>query len=684
MNRRSKFLVLLFLLITTIAFLPVLSQAQETDIFRDNFESYAVGTFPKAGGWEIVWDGMGAEHQVISTSYSYSPTKSFQLWGMYHWTAVVQRKFSTDAPVIALVAGWHEKKVYYDDVRVFTVSYTTVRAARIVSLTVDKSECAAGETVKVKYTIQNTGNARLHLRVVLEVKDPSDKTAYDSHKVGKDREYWLDPGQQISGSFSLKISRAAPPGVYKVLMSVRDWDDWNVIYDYRWGDKPGPEFVVYNLGVRLDSITLNGQTLSTSNPELRVQAGSRITGTATFTVENVQPGSWITPVIWVTSWERGTVADGRVRVVSNDIRSTKQFTVKIDVTAPSIPGTYYIGFFAGWMYSPDEVASNDHPPKYGNGNDVWDMTQSDWESILREGRTPEGAVYGWPGRAIRIVVEKPQSQKGSLTVTAMASNAPFAPPIKLVPNVEVKLYKWSEKGSVLSAHARTDSSGEVTFSNLEPGFYYVTYVPPTPWELRRVDGSYAGVLEIVGLAPEGGYLVEVEPGKTIRWVVKDAVLVVSVKDQDGKPIRDAEVSLYLCASSGEKFFLTGSTQKTDSSGRVLYRWLSPNFEYLPKYIVVVKTPDVEKSVEVTLTGWEEPAGIKKVEVILPPKPTPAIRGDMNRNGVLDTGDATILLRKVVGLEPTTPEDITMGDLNGNGVLDTGDATKILRMMVGLE
>jgi hypothetical protein len=163
----------------------------------------------------------------------------------------------------------------------------------------------------------------------------------------------------------------------------------------------------YYLRVRLDSATLNGQGLSTSNPELRVNPGSRITGTVTFTVENVQPGSWITPVIWVTSWERGTVSNGRVRVVSDDIRSTRQFTVSIDVTAPSGPGTYYIGFFTGWMYNADEVASNDHPPNYGDGDDVWDMPGQGWEEVISNGQASTGP-YRMPGRAIRIVVQQQQ------------------------------------------------------------------------------------------------------------------------------------------------------------------------------------------------------------------------------------------------------------------------------------
>jgi hypothetical protein len=164
----------------------------------------------------------------------------------------------------------------------------------------------------------------------------------------------------------------------------------------------------YYLRVRLDSATLNGQGLSTSNPELRVNPGSRITGTVTFTVENVQPGSWITPVIWVTSWERGTVSNGRVRVVADDIRSTRQFTVSIDVTAPSGPGTYYIGFFTGWMYNADEVASNDHPPNYGDGDDVWDMPGQGWEEVISNGQASTGP-YRMPGRAIRIVVQRQET-----------------------------------------------------------------------------------------------------------------------------------------------------------------------------------------------------------------------------------------------------------------------------------
>jgi len=63
-----------------------------------------------------------------------------------------------------------------------------------------------------------------------------------------------------------------------------------------------------------------------------------------------------------------------------------------------------------------------------------------------------------------------------------------------------------------------------------------------------------------------------------------------------------------------------------------------------------------------------------------------IRGDVNRNSILDTGDATLILRYLVEL-PTPSEYLPIlpiGDMNCNEMLDTGDATLILRDIVGLD
>jgi subtilisin-like proprotein convertase family protein len=159
----------------------------------------------------------------------------------------------------------------------------------------------------------------------------------------------------------------------------------------------------YYLKVYFGSAVINGVTLSASNPEIAVQPGAVLEGYFEARVENVQPGSWITPVIGTASWTRrqfSCIANSAPTGTSN-----QRYTFSI--TAPNTPGTYYIGIFAGWMYTCDEVASNDHPPNYDDGDDVWDMPGQGWEEVISNGQASTGP-YRMPGRAIRIVVQQQQ------------------------------------------------------------------------------------------------------------------------------------------------------------------------------------------------------------------------------------------------------------------------------------
>ncbi|MHC4555797.1 MAG: hypothetical protein ACYTFW_04025 [Planctomycetota bacterium] len=91
-------ITMLTLVVLSGAILPIGKAAgSEMPLFSDDFESYSVDTFPSAN-WEIVWDGTGENY--VTDAYSFSPTKSLQLWGQPNWSSVAQRKFSTDAPVI--------------------------------------------------------------------------------------------------------------------------------------------------------------------------------------------------------------------------------------------------------------------------------------------------------------------------------------------------------------------------------------------------------------------------------------------------------------------------------------------------------------------------------------------------------------------------------------------------------
>jgi hypothetical protein len=75
------------------------SRAVETTVF-DDFESYATGTFPHSGGWELWFSGAGSQFQIIVDSVSVSPTKSLQLLGIWGWAAFAAKRFSSSSSQI--------------------------------------------------------------------------------------------------------------------------------------------------------------------------------------------------------------------------------------------------------------------------------------------------------------------------------------------------------------------------------------------------------------------------------------------------------------------------------------------------------------------------------------------------------------------------------------------------------
>jgi PKD repeat protein len=80
--------------------------------------------------------------------------------------------------------------------------------------------------------------------MVVEIVDPLGRSVYDSHRVDQDRRHDLDPGQTASGEFTWTIPADAVLGTYEVKASLRHWNIWDKVFDYRWGDRPGPRFTV--------------------------------------------------------------------------------------------------------------------------------------------------------------------------------------------------------------------------------------------------------------------------------------------------------------------------------------------------------------------------------------------------------------------------------------------------------
>jgi len=554
-------------------------QGHETILFSDDFESYPVGSFPSQGGWELVFDGRGAEYQVVTSLKSFSGSKSLQLWGMAWWSAVAQRRFQTDAKIIGC-----EEAIMISD-RNPNPSGTPYEKAcsfwnrelgpwgkRYVYVLFDhrdlKIKCHDGEDMvilgswspQVWYKIKLILNRETNLYKVWI--NGEYKGEFEAHP-GFDDPYKIN---------ALELASEHP--------GVRVYHDDVKVF----------EVEEYYLRVYFSSAVINEKSIDASNPVIVVAPGERLKGFFEVRVVNNRGGPWITPVIGVASWMRGSVACIKPDAPTGE--STQRWS--FDLTAPSEPGTYYIGIFAGWWYTCDEVASQDHPARYGDGDDVWDMPSQGWEEVIMYGHARTGP-YRQEGRAIRIVVS------GGYPTVSIGSYELSLNSTQVIP--------------VIIKNASLVAGGAINIA---------------------FDNSIIEVLDVTA----GDF----------------PTIVPNINNDEGF-VSISVASMEACGKSEAIL------------ARIHVRGIS--IGETPLTIIRAELSDENGNL---ITPNVEHGFIRVLEVL---------RGDLNRNGRCDVGDAVIALRMSSGVIEPTPEDITIGDVNGNGKIDIGDAVLILRCATGL-
>jgi len=92
--------------ITILVLLSVLIGGLSSNVFcqtylvNENFESYAVDSFPSSGGWEIIYNGYGNSYQAVSNETCMSGTKSLRLEGNTDWAARIIKPLSFTPDVL--------------------------------------------------------------------------------------------------------------------------------------------------------------------------------------------------------------------------------------------------------------------------------------------------------------------------------------------------------------------------------------------------------------------------------------------------------------------------------------------------------------------------------------------------------------------------------------------------------
>lgn len=194
-----------------------------------------------------------------------------------------------------------------------------------------------------------------------------------------------------------------------------------------------------------DSVVLNGQSLNTNRPILEVAPGQSISGSARMAVDFRGTSSWIVPVAGTVSWDRSE----QVRVAGDMPSGVHTATYSLNQTAPaSGSGWIYVGVQNTLSYH--EILGCDVLPQYGgpaggpygNGNDVWDWTNSQFTQAWT-GDVIDRDWNGNPGQALGKSIKV-------VTVPTSARQAPrdYATPSPEPRQLLTRLRRWDASGWV--------------------------------------------------------------------------------------------------------------------------------------------------------------------------------------------------------------------------------------------
>lgn len=153
-----------------------------------------------------------------------------------------------------------------------------------------------------------------------------------------------------------------------------------------------------------------------------------------------------------------------------------------------------------------------------------------------------------------------------------------------------------------------------------------------------------------------GATVTVNPGATVSGTVKDS---------SGKAVSGATVELY---KDGNK---VGTPVTTDSSGKYTIPDVSTG-TYTVKAKTTVDGKELNGSDDVTVKA----DSILNADVTLQKWQ----KGDVNKDGEINSDDVTALLRHVSKIELLSSDAAALGDVDNNGEVNSDDVTKLLRFV----
>ena len=117
-------------------------------------------------------------------------------------------------------------------------------------------------------------------------------------------------------------------------------------------------------------------------------------------------------------------------------------------------------------------------------------------------------------------------------------------------------------------------------------------------------------------------------------------------------------------TDAETLVVYGDAYLYDGDGAFNHRWAATTDEVLSGEAYLIPSP--------TPASWHNPLIVRWSD-------EPALRGDLNGDGLVDVSDVNIIIDMVLGKQ--TP-DLAKADLNGDGQVDVTDVSSVIDIVLG--
>ncbi|MGE5353434.1 MAG: SdrD B-like domain-containing protein [Acidobacteriota bacterium] len=245
-----------------------------------------------------------------------------------------------------------------------------------------------------------------------------------------------------------------------------------------------------------------------------------------------------------------------------------------------------------------------------------------------------------------------------------------------IPNVRVELYKWD--GNAPLKWTTTNSAGKYYFENVEPGSYYVKFMPAAGMKFTLKDqgsndaldsdaDTKTGKTDKITLNGENNFTIDAGMVTDLSLLTNLGDLVWNdcnrngIQDVGETGIGGVELKLHICTSSHTNpndpcaCGNVVATTKTDKNGKYMFTNILPGY-----YCIEIVVP-----CNFTITLPDKAEDFKDSDIIPSMKHTACIK--------LNPGETNLSVD--AGLYPTPPAaigDFVWIDANKNGIQDKGE------------